>query len=218
MAAPILLTSITGESCTPRTDIVQRNVRRAAPAEKHPYVVIVATVVPPTGAPTSLSQHETNTNAPIGAPDLRHQKDKPRLRLCSPSSSLPHASQRHTNLTAGPPLVLPPHERATHRVHRDCLEPMVRELEDGGGGQQPGAMGRRAAGLRVARARIPHWPRLPLRPRPRRGEASAYARAATGAWVFDVDETLLSKLPYYAQHGYGWATHACHILRSRACY
>ena len=40
-------------------------------------------------------------------------------------------------------------------------------------------------------------------------EASAYARAAAstadapGAWVFDVDETLLSNLPYYAQHGYG---------------
>ncbi|KAM0872145.1 hypothetical protein ACQ4PT_038910 [Festuca glaucescens] len=39
-------------------------------------------------------------------------------------------------------------------------------------------------------------------------EASAYARAAarageTDAWVFDVDETLLSNLPYYAQHGYG---------------
>lgn len=23
------------------------------------------------------------------------------------------------------------------------------------------------------------------------------------AWVFDVDETLLSNLPYYADHGYG---------------
>ncbi|CAM0912671.1 unnamed protein product [Alopecurus aequalis] len=39
-------------------------------------------------------------------------------------------------------------------------------------------------------------------------EASAYARAAeragdADAWVFDVDETLLSNLPYYAQHGYG---------------
>ncbi|KAM0915100.1 hypothetical protein ACQ4PT_011119 [Festuca glaucescens] len=37
-------------------------------------------------------------------------------------------------------------------------------------------------------------------------EASAYARAAAtadAAWVFDVDETLLSNLPYYAQHGYG---------------
>lgn len=45
-------------------------------------------------------------------------------------------------------------------------------------------------------------------------KASAYARAAaTGyaaaadttqvAWVFDVDGTLLSNLPYYAQHGYG---------------
>ncbi|KAE8810330.1 Protein argonaute MEL1 [Hordeum vulgare] len=45
-------------------------------------------------------------------------------------------------------------------------------------------------------------------------EASAYARAAaTGnataadatqaAWVIDVDGTLLSNLPYYAQHGYG---------------
>ncbi|XP_044444773.1 uncharacterized protein [Triticum aestivum] len=57
--------------------------------------------------------------------------------------------------------------------------------------------------LKTAQA---HWPRLSLRPRPHRGEASAYARAAaaaTGAWVFDVDETLLSNLPYYAQHGYG---------------
>ncbi|VAI69737.1 hypothetical protein VPH35_120778 [Triticum aestivum] len=37
-------------------------------------------------------------------------------------------------------------------------------------------------------------------------EASAYARsarAADAAWVFDIDETLLSNLPYYAQHGYG---------------
>ncbi|KAM3207133.1 hypothetical protein ACQJBY_062379 [Aegilops geniculata] len=45
-------------------------------------------------------------------------------------------------------------------------------------------------------------------------EASAYARATAaaatgtneataGAWVFDIDETLLSNLPYYAQHGYG---------------
>lgn len=24
------------------------------------------------------------------------------------------------------------------------------------------------------------------------------------AWVFDVDETLLSNLPYYSQHGYGY--------------
>uniref|UniRef100_J3MB40 Acid phosphatase n=1 Tax=Oryza brachyantha TaxID=4533 RepID=J3MB40_ORYBR len=40
-------------------------------------------------------------------------------------------------------------------------------------------------------------------------EASTYARAARvagdgrDAWVFDVDETLLSNLPYYAEHGYG---------------
>ncbi|KAL5225100.1 hypothetical protein ABZP36_011739 [Zizania latifolia] len=40
-------------------------------------------------------------------------------------------------------------------------------------------------------------------------EASAYARAARvgddgrDVWVFDVDETLLSNLPYYAEHGYG---------------
>ncbi|KQK19928.1 acid phosphatase 1 [Brachypodium distachyon] len=42
-------------------------------------------------------------------------------------------------------------------------------------------------------------------------EASAYARSlaasasdrAADAWVFDVDETLLSNLPYYADHGYG---------------
>lgn len=56
-------------------------------------------------------------------------------------------------------------------------------------------------------------------------EASAYARAAApragdatdagaGAWVFDIDETLLSNLPYYAQHGYGWARHAYYISRS----
>lgn len=28
------------------------------------------------------------------------------------------------------------------------------------------------------------------------------------AWVFDVDETLLSNLPYYAVHGFGYAI--CH--------
>lgn len=40
-------------------------------------------------------------------------------------------------------------------------------------------------------------------------EAAAYARSVSlagdgkDAWVFDVDETLLSNLPYYADHGYG---------------
>jgi hypothetical protein len=40
-------------------------------------------------------------------------------------------------------------------------------------------------------------------------ESAAYARAAPlrgdgrDAWVFDIDETLLSNLPYYAEHGYG---------------
>jgi hypothetical protein len=41
-------------------------------------------------------------------------------------------------------------------------------------------------------------------------ESAAYARAAAplgddgrDAWIFDVDETLLSNLPYYADHGYG---------------
>nr|CAB3492992.1 unnamed protein product [Digitaria exilis] len=40
-------------------------------------------------------------------------------------------------------------------------------------------------------------------------ESAAYARAAPlggdgrDAWIFDVDETLLSNLPYYADHGYG---------------
>lgn len=40
-------------------------------------------------------------------------------------------------------------------------------------------------------------------------EAVLYARSANLSgdgkfgWVFDVDETLLSNLPYYAQHGYG---------------
>lgn len=40
-------------------------------------------------------------------------------------------------------------------------------------------------------------------------ESAAYARASTlvgtdghGAWVFDIDETLLSNFPYYVQHGY----------------
>ncbi|GMH29679.1 hypothetical protein Nepgr_031522 [Nepenthes gracilis] len=40
-------------------------------------------------------------------------------------------------------------------------------------------------------------------------EAAVYARGAElmgdgkDAWVFDVDETLLSNLPYYTRHGYG---------------
>lgn len=40
-------------------------------------------------------------------------------------------------------------------------------------------------------------------------EASAYARSVEvagdgkDAWVFDVDETLLSNLPYYQDHGFG---------------
>ncbi|PWA50752.1 acid phosphatase 1 [Artemisia annua] len=41
-------------------------------------------------------------------------------------------------------------------------------------------------------------------------EAAEFARSVAlkgdgmDAWVFDVDETLLSNLPYYAQHGYGF--------------
>ncbi|KAI3458347.1 hypothetical protein Pfo_015010 [Paulownia fortunei] len=40
-------------------------------------------------------------------------------------------------------------------------------------------------------------------------EAGIYARSVNlsrdgkNAWIFDVDETLLSNLPYYAEHGYG---------------
>lgn len=40
-------------------------------------------------------------------------------------------------------------------------------------------------------------------------DAGIYARSLNlnndgkDAWVFDVDETLLSNLPYYSQHGYG---------------
>ncbi|KAI4323722.1 hypothetical protein L6164_023306 [Bauhinia variegata] len=40
-------------------------------------------------------------------------------------------------------------------------------------------------------------------------EAGAYAKSVElngdgkDAWVFDIDETLLSNLPYYAEHGYG---------------
>lgn len=40
-------------------------------------------------------------------------------------------------------------------------------------------------------------------------EAAIYARSVelsedgNDVWVFDVDETLLSNLPYYAEHGYG---------------
>ncbi|KAL0359051.1 UNVERIFIED_CONTAM: Acid phosphatase 1 [Sesamum angustifolium] len=40
-------------------------------------------------------------------------------------------------------------------------------------------------------------------------EAKAFARSVylsgdgNSAWIFDVDETLLSNLPYYAQHGFG---------------
>ncbi|KAL0403046.1 UNVERIFIED_CONTAM: Acid phosphatase 1 [Sesamum radiatum] len=40
-------------------------------------------------------------------------------------------------------------------------------------------------------------------------EAKAFARSVylskdgKSAWIFDVDETLLSNLPYYAQHGFG---------------
>ncbi|KAI4975519.1 hypothetical protein ZWY2020_049126 [Hordeum vulgare] len=64
-----------------------------------------------------------------------------------------------------------------------------------------------AASLR----RVPHRhhtlrPRLvagrPLARAAATGDATA-ADATQAAWVFDVDGTLLSNLPYYAQHGYG---------------
>ncbi|XP_008801792.2 acid phosphatase 1-like [Phoenix dactylifera] len=47
-------------------------------------------------------------------------------------------------------------------------------------------------------------------------EAAAYARSVSlagdcmDAWVFDVDETLLSNLPYYADHGYGLEVFSSH--------
>lgn len=40
-------------------------------------------------------------------------------------------------------------------------------------------------------------------------EAGEYAKSVQlagdgmDAWIFDIDETLLSNLPYYAAHGYG---------------
>ncbi|RVW86208.1 Acid phosphatase 1 [Vitis vinifera] len=50
-------------------------------------------------------------------------------------------------------------------------------------------------------------------------EAAIYARSVelsadgNDVWVFDVDETLLSNLPYYAEHGYGivslWKVETC---------
>ena len=47
-------------------------------------------------------------------------------------------------------------------------------------------------------------------------EAILYARTVElkgdgkDIWVFDVDETLLSNLPYYARHGYGYFLCFCH--------
>lgn len=41
-------------------------------------------------------------------------------------------------------------------------------------------------------------------------EASVFAKSVgvekdgNDVWVFDIDETLLSNLPYYADHGYGY--------------
>lgn len=44
-------------------------------------------------------------------------------------------------------------------------------------------------------------------------EAGAFAESmklgedGKDVWIFDVDETLLSNLPYYSQHGYGYDSH-----------
>jgi hypothetical protein len=97
MAAPILLKSVTGESCKPRIDLVQQNIRRAPTAENHPHGVNVVAVALPTAAPTSLSQHETSIGAPIGAPDHRPQKDNLR-----PGSARLHR-RRHTSRNANRP-------------------------------------------------------------------------------------------------------------------
>lgn len=46
-------------------------------------------------------------------------------------------------------------------------------------------------------------------------EASIFAKSVTlgedgnDVWVFDVDETLISHLPYYAHHSYGYALILC---------
>jgi hypothetical protein len=36
-------------------------------------------------------------------------------------------------------------------------------------------------------------------------------------WVFDIDETTLSNLPYYAKHGFGYVLRTKHIYRSVQC-
>lgn len=91
-----MLTSFTGESCKIRIDLVQRNIRRAPSTENRPHGVIIAAVALPPAAPTSLSQPEISIGTSIGAPDLRHQKDKPR------PSSARHHRRHHTHHNTTP--------------------------------------------------------------------------------------------------------------------
>lgn len=54
-------------------------------------------------------------------------------------------------------------------------------------------------------------------------EAAEYAKSlqlsddGKDAWIFDIDETLLSNIPYYAQHKFGYIYQLFHISRLRAC-
>ncbi|KAL6566919.1 hypothetical protein OROMI_015323 [Orobanche minor] len=60
-------------------------------------------------------------------------------------------------------------------------------------------------------------------------EAGRYARNVSlsgdgkDVWVFDVDETLISNLHYYAQHGYGYVVYgfvhgASHVVHCISCW
>lgn len=49
-------------------------------------------------------------------------------------------------------------------------------------------------------------------------ESESFARSVSlngdgkDAWIFDIDETLLSNLPYYTEHGYGYVCFFPHFL------
>jgi hypothetical protein len=97
----------------------------------------------------------------------------------------------------------------------------LRQLAAGRGGVQQAGLEDGADEVRALRRQLhagralpPRLPRCDRRSHRLRRVAHAH-RQRKEAWVFDIDETSLSNLPYYATHGFGYE-HTIAVLKGNS--
>lgn len=115
--------------------------------------------------------------------------------------------------------------RRRRRGWRIFRRAVLRRMEAVGGDGERGAVDRHPPAVPGVRARLHGRGALRLRLRRRRRGLLAFAARALAsggggarpAWVFDVDETLLTNAPYYAVNGWGWVHSPCISLPFLYC-